>query len=307
MYDDELSEGRRRYFSSGERDGTDAPGVISLIFGCLAVICLLMGFFTCGTTYFAAVPFALLGGLLGFFGRGNMRVAGLLLNFLALVPAVVVMMAVLGVIELTVFGAAKHQGDSETQSLGNGTHTTKRNETDEQHLRQGVQEFDEIVHIPNKGERNHRIKEWMRKYPDLVENFRQNIQEAATEAEKEAEEERKRAQEERNAKDPAEIKRRAEAKKKAEEERNLRLKEEAEAQKVRDKAKAEARAKEAEDAAARKLKFAKSLHSASLKSDITDERESKRLERAYIDTLHEIIDKYSMTKAAKEAKELLEK
>jgi hypothetical protein len=74
-------------------DTTDGPGVISLIFGCLAVACLLMGCFTFGLTYFAALPFALVGGGLGFFGKGNLRIACITLNFIALIPAV--MLAVL--------------------------------------------------------------------------------------------------------------------------------------------------------------------------------------------------------------------
>jgi hypothetical protein len=70
--------------------GTDPFGVISLIFGSLAVVCMLMGCFTCGITYFAAAPFAAVGAGLAFFGRGNMKVAALVLNLVALVPAVVV-------------------------------------------------------------------------------------------------------------------------------------------------------------------------------------------------------------------------
>jgi hypothetical protein len=75
---------------------TDAPGVISLIFGCLSVACLLLGCFTCGITYWAAVPFALVGGIVGFFGQGNMRVAGLVLNFLALIPATILLVMFVG-------------------------------------------------------------------------------------------------------------------------------------------------------------------------------------------------------------------
>lgn len=85
--------------------GTDAPGVISLIFGCLSVACLLLGCFTCGVTYWAAVPFALLGGGVGFFGRGNMRVAGLVLNFLALIPATIVLVVFVGMAGLAGVGA----------------------------------------------------------------------------------------------------------------------------------------------------------------------------------------------------------
>jgi predicted Zn finger-like uncharacterized protein len=73
------------------REGTDAPGVISLVFGCISVVCLMMGCFTFGLTYIAAAPLALVGGACGFFGRGNLRVAGLVLNLLVLVPAVVIL------------------------------------------------------------------------------------------------------------------------------------------------------------------------------------------------------------------------
>jgi hypothetical protein len=79
---------------------------------------------------------------------------------------------------------------------------------------------------------------------------------------------------------------------------------EAEARKAQDLAEAENRAIEEEVSAASKLKFAKSLHSASLDAA---GRESDRLEREYANTLYEIIKKYPMTKAAKEAKELLNK
>jgi hypothetical protein len=49
---------------------------------------MLMGCFTCGFTYFAAVPLALVGAIIGIFARGGLQVAGLTLNLLALVPAV---------------------------------------------------------------------------------------------------------------------------------------------------------------------------------------------------------------------------
>ena len=82
---------------------TDAAGVLSLIFGILAVVFLLVGFFadlmglgrvigfTFAICYFVALPCALLGGLLGLFGRGNLRVAGVALNAIALVPAVIML------------------------------------------------------------------------------------------------------------------------------------------------------------------------------------------------------------------------
>ena len=72
----------------GGQSETDAPGIIGLIFGCIAIVCLLLGCFTCGMTYFAAAPLALVGGIISFFARGNLKVAGLVLNVLALIPAI---------------------------------------------------------------------------------------------------------------------------------------------------------------------------------------------------------------------------
>lgn len=68
---------------------TDVPGVVGLVLGVLAVLCLLFGCFTCGMTYFAAAPLAAIGTGCSAYGKGNMRVAGLVLNILTLIPAVV--------------------------------------------------------------------------------------------------------------------------------------------------------------------------------------------------------------------------
>jgi hypothetical protein len=79
---------RRRGVRNGAESKTDTFGVISLIFGAISLVCLFLGCCTCGVTYYAAVPMAGVGAVLGFFGRANLRVAGLVLNFLALVPAI---------------------------------------------------------------------------------------------------------------------------------------------------------------------------------------------------------------------------
>lgn len=50
---------------------------------------MLMGCFTCGLTYYAALPLAVVGFIVGFFARGNLLVAGLTLNLLALIPAII--------------------------------------------------------------------------------------------------------------------------------------------------------------------------------------------------------------------------
>ena len=70
---------------------TDGPGVIGLIFGAVAMVCLLMGPFTCGLSLFAAAPLAGVGGAAAFFGKGNMKVAGIALNLLALVPSILLL------------------------------------------------------------------------------------------------------------------------------------------------------------------------------------------------------------------------
>lgn len=104
--DEEEIPRQRREKASREGDGTDAPGVISLIFGCLAMLCALFGCLTFvvagyvavgfAVMAYVAVPFALIGGLVGFYGKRNMRVAGLLLNFLAVIPAVFVTVILVG-------------------------------------------------------------------------------------------------------------------------------------------------------------------------------------------------------------------
>jgi hypothetical protein len=88
---------RRRYAGARESE-TDVPGVLGLVLGVLAVVCLVMGCFTCGMTYFAAAPLAAVGAGCSAFGRGNSRVAGLALNIVTLIPAIVLfMMMLLGI------------------------------------------------------------------------------------------------------------------------------------------------------------------------------------------------------------------
>lgn len=69
---------------------SDVPGVVGLVLGCVAIICLVLGCFTCGATYVIAVPLALAGGVFSFFGKTGLRVAGLVLNILVLIPAVII-------------------------------------------------------------------------------------------------------------------------------------------------------------------------------------------------------------------------
>lgn len=102
---------RRRPTSEKPEPSTDGPGVISLIFGCLAIACLLMGCFTFGLTYFAALPFALVGAGLAFFGRGNLRVACITLNLIVLIPAIALTILLL----VGALGSMLHQSPEKWQ------------------------------------------------------------------------------------------------------------------------------------------------------------------------------------------------
>lgn len=100
---------------SGSAPRTDAPGTVSLIFGVLALILLVFGtLFSC-LGGFLLYPFALLVAVIGlflaFFAQGNLRVAGITLNALVLLPAaiaaVILVLPMLGVI--AVAGGAAHE------------------------------------------------------------------------------------------------------------------------------------------------------------------------------------------------------
>lgn len=75
----------------GNSNKPDTAGIISLVIGIFAAICLVMGWFTGGITYYVAVPLALIGFLASFLGRGNLRIADLAVNFLVLLPAAIIL------------------------------------------------------------------------------------------------------------------------------------------------------------------------------------------------------------------------
>src|SRR5262245_3114288 len=73
---------------AGSRSGkTDAPGVIGLVFGGLSLLCTVLTCCTAGFSGLVAVPLALVGAGCAFFAHGNMRIAGLIVNIFALIPA----------------------------------------------------------------------------------------------------------------------------------------------------------------------------------------------------------------------------
>jgi ABC-type dipeptide/oligopeptide/nickel transport system permease subunit len=69
------------------REGTDTFGILSVSLGAVAGLLIPLGC-CCVATVYVAVPVALLGGAFGMWGRGALRVIGLVLNVLALLPAV---------------------------------------------------------------------------------------------------------------------------------------------------------------------------------------------------------------------------
>lgn len=96
--DDEYENDDDRPVRRAAESETDAPGVLGLVFGVVSVLCLLLGCFTCGMTYLPALLLAAVGVGCSWFGRGNMRVAGLALNILTLIPAI-------GLFGMMLFGA----------------------------------------------------------------------------------------------------------------------------------------------------------------------------------------------------------
>jgi hypothetical protein len=77
------------YLRKDERSSTDAPGMISLVFGLVALICMGMGWFTQGWTYYAGAGLALAGFGLAFLSKGNLRIADSTLNVMVLLPSIV--------------------------------------------------------------------------------------------------------------------------------------------------------------------------------------------------------------------------
>ena len=94
--DDELENssvaGARKliYLQKNEVTNSDIAGVFSLLLAVLALVALGAGWFTHGWTYFGSLGLALVGFGLGFLSRGKLRVADCAMNFLILLPAVVV-------------------------------------------------------------------------------------------------------------------------------------------------------------------------------------------------------------------------
>lgn len=71
---------------------SDPAGTISLILGIITVISLPFDCFTCGIGYWITAGLAIIGIILGIFGRGGMRIVGILLNTLALIPAILILL-----------------------------------------------------------------------------------------------------------------------------------------------------------------------------------------------------------------------
>ena len=78
---------------------SDPAGVISLIMAILAFLLIIVGCLSCGVTGFVVYPLAtvmaVIGAIAGFFARGNLQVAGILLNVLLLIPAALMMIMVM--------------------------------------------------------------------------------------------------------------------------------------------------------------------------------------------------------------------
>jgi hypothetical protein len=78
------------YVRRQEGSGNDVPGTISLVLFMAALAALGMGWFANGWMYVGSIGIALLGFGLGFMARGSLRITDCSLNFLVLLPAVIV-------------------------------------------------------------------------------------------------------------------------------------------------------------------------------------------------------------------------
>ena len=136
--DDEDDEPRRRRRRSGREDDddddeearprrsappaqpTDTCGIISVIVGAVALVLLPVGC-CCAPLWFGVIPLALAGGVLTIWARGGMRVAGLILNICAAVPAIafVILFIIVG-ISAPFMNAAGANGAGGTARSGPG-------------------------------------------------------------------------------------------------------------------------------------------------------------------------------------------
>lgn len=91
--DDDYDDAPRR--SSGGAD--DVPGIIGLVCGGIAAVCLLAGCIL-GCLWFIAPVFALAGGITSLFAKGNLKTAGLIVN------GVVLLLTILAVVLVIVVG-----------------------------------------------------------------------------------------------------------------------------------------------------------------------------------------------------------
>lgn len=116
--EDERPAGRGRRGSSA---GTsDACGIASVVLGGVSMVLALLSCCTCGFSAYVAGPLALVGGVLAFYARQNLRVVGLIFNALALIPALI--LSVLFAMGLTLsalnpLGTAKGPGAGDVVDL----------------------------------------------------------------------------------------------------------------------------------------------------------------------------------------------
>lgn len=91
---------------------SDGAGITGLTFGIIAVACLVLGFCTCGITFFAAPVFAGIGLMFSVSAHGGLRSSALTLNTLALVPALVMVVLTFMGVTSSVLREARQQQQS---------------------------------------------------------------------------------------------------------------------------------------------------------------------------------------------------
>lgn len=79
----------------GSHSNSDLAGTLSLVFGSIAMVCTALMLFTRGLSAFAALPFGIVGLVVGFYSRGQLKIAALVLNLVALVTSLMAVVLVL--------------------------------------------------------------------------------------------------------------------------------------------------------------------------------------------------------------------
>lgn len=88
---DDEDEDEERSIRWSEENKPDPAGTVGVMLGSLAILLLMMTCFTWGISYCLCIPTAIFGLIVSVFARTQLRVIGITLNVISLLPAVVLL------------------------------------------------------------------------------------------------------------------------------------------------------------------------------------------------------------------------